>query len=309
MPLPTYEDLMLPILRRFADGKEHDNRSLYEDMAREFGLTESELDQKLPSGTYAFSNRFRWALVYLTNAGLLVQLRRGLRKLAPDGAKVLARKPDRIDTKLLGEFEAFNQFRKRENTDDQSVPVARAELLVASATPDELLERVFATAQEPKRAEILKTVLSRSPKGFEQLVLEVLKAAGYGGGLDDRVSHLGKTADGGVDGAISEDALGLGKIYVQAKRYAPDHAVDVDAVRAFAGSLDEFGSKKGVFITTSSFTRAARDFSTKIRDKKIALIDGNDFVELMMKYGVGVRLIRSYELKGIDLDYFADEEV
>jgi restriction system protein len=221
------------------------------------------------------------------------------------GAEELEKGHSRLTVRYLTRFEEYRVFRGLEQKQNDEIPSDASEDDREEQTPTDRLESAFQEAQDPLRAEVLEAVLKQDDKFFEQLVLDVLTAAGYGGRVEDEPSlHLGRTADGGVDGMIKEDPLGLDLIYVQAKRYKVGQNLDVKEIRAFSGSLDEFGSKKGVFVTTSDFTRPAREYAQKIGDKKIALINGRGLVDLMMKHQVGVRVEQVYELKAVDMDYF-----
>ena len=304
MAIPDFQTLMLPILQFFGDEKVHTNDEVNICLVKKYSLSEAETDELIPSGlAKRFRNRVAWALTYLTTARLLESGSRGQRKITARGKDVLKAAPARIDLRFLNQFAEIRELRKAKEAPEEDDPQSTS---VASETPDEMLATAFEVAQGPKRAEILNAILSKPPEFFEQLVLDVMTAAGYGGRIENGAEHLGKSGDGGVDGVIKEDALGLELIYVQAKRYGLDHAIGRQDVQQFAGSLEGFRARKGIFITTSYFAETARKYAQQI-EKKIALIDGSMLVDLMLKYNVGVRTIRKFELKDVDQDYFNNE--
>lgn len=305
MTLPGFQDFMLPSLQVFADGQEHSNSEVFEAVAGKLALSEADLAIRISTGSRTKAeDRTLWSLVYMTQAGLLESTGRGLRKITKQGTELLAKNPDRIDNQLLRNYAEFRDFearsRKSKSSDDGTLSSETEE---DQLTPEEELQAAFERVQEPRREELLESILKKSPEFFERLVLEVLTAAGYGGAADGSKEHLGKSGDGGVDGVIKEDALGLELIYVQAKRYSPDNSVGRREIQQFAGSLEGFRARKGVFITTSAFTAEAKEYAAHI-EKRIALIDGTRLIDLMLEHDVGVRTIRTYALKAIDIDYF-----
>lgn len=304
MTLPGFQDFMLPVLKLFADKQPHSNSEATEHATRELALTADDLAHRIPTGSRTkAADRTLWSLTYLTQAGLLKSVGRGMRQITQRGADVLAKKPARIDMPFLRQFPEYQQFQARAR---QSAKSTAEESVEADAeTPAEALENAFEDVQNPVRADLLAAVLRNSPEFFERLVLDLLTSAGYGGKVDDPASHIGSSGDGGVDGAIKEDALGLELIYVQAKRYAPDQVIGRPKIQEFAGSLEGFRAKKGIFITTSSFSREAKEFARGI-EKRIALIDGEALIDLMLKHGVGCRTVKTYDVKAIDQDYFEE---
>lgn len=304
MAVPDFQTLMLPILQFFGDEKVHSNDEVNVALVKKYSLSEAETDELIPSGrAKRFRNRVAWALTYLTTARLLESVSRGQRQITARGKDVLKSAPARIDLKFLNRFAEIRELRKPKEATEAEDPQMAS---IAAETPDEMLATAFEVAQGPKRSEILNAILAKPPEFFEQLVLDVMTAAGYGGRIENGAEHLGKSGDGGVDGVIKEDALGLELIYVQAKRYGLDHAIGRQDVQQFAGSLEGFRARKGVFITTSYFAETAKKYAQQI-EKKIALIDGPMLVDLMLKYSVGVRTIRKFELKDVDQDYFNNE--
>jgi restriction system protein len=308
MAIPDYQTLMLPVLQSAAAG-EVSVRDAIELLARQFKLTDEERAELLPSGKQSiFTNRVQWAKTYLVKAGLLQATKRGHFTITERGREVLAQNPQRIDNSFLDQFEEFRQFRNaaRLPPDSGDGKQRTAPPTLEAATPEERVESASKEIEEDLRAELLDRVLKMSPAFFEKVVVDLLLAMGYGGAGADSGRRIGRTGDGGVDGVINEDALGLDIVYIQAKRYAPGNAVGVDKVREFSGAMDERGAMKGVFATTSHFAPAARAFAERV-PKRLILVDGNELSRLLVRYGVGVRAVRTVELKKIDLDYFEEE--
>ena len=305
MALPTFQEFMLPTLECFADGNDHSNGEVFEKVAAKLLISgEDALERISTGGRTKSDDRTIWSLVYLTQAGLLESTGRGQRRTTEAGRKLLESRPKKIDSALLRQYPAFQEFEARSKGSSRTAPEGSTETDKAEEqTPEEILEDAFRRAQAPRRMELLDAVLKKSPEFFEKLVLEVLTAVGYGGATEQPTEHLGQSGDGGVDGVIKEDALGLELIYIQAKRYGPANGIGRREIQQFAGSLEGFRARKGVFITTSYFTSEAVQFASKI-EKRIALVDGETLVDLMLKHDVGVRSVRNYALKAIDLDYF-----
>lgn len=307
MAVPDFQTMMLPVLEFFSDGKNHTNQQVLDAMAKLFRLSDGDLAEEISSGPNKFYNRVAWTLTYLTNTKLLDSVARGVREITERGKNVLAEKPNRIDLQYLSRFPELKGLRSRgAGSKNDEKQVATDGEVLTTATPDEALAAAFDRAQRPKREEILQSILAKSPRFFELLVLNVLVGAGYGG-LDRAIRHLGKSGDGGVDGVIRQDALGLDLVYVQAKRYQLDATIGPSEVREFVGSINQHHAQKGVFITTASFTKSALEIPREVTQMHIALIDGERLIDLMLAHNVGVRTIRAYELKGIDQDYFSEE--
>jgi restriction system protein len=299
MSIPDYQTLMLPLLLFLGDGKEHPLGEAVDALATEFGLTEDERQQLLPSGTSTIiGNRVGWARTYLKKAGLLDSAKRGVIRLTERGTQVLKKKPVRIDVKFLERYPEFVEFRTR-----HSQPQAASSEATA-ATPEEALEDAHERLQASLESDLLQRVKTASPAFFERLVVDLLVRMGYGGSFRDAGQAIGKSGDGGIDGIIKEDRLGLDVIYMQAKRW--EAAVGRPEIQKFAGALQGHRAKKGVFITTSSFSRDAFEFVERI-DSKIVLIDGPTLARFMVDHGVGVSLVIEYQVKRIDSDYFTEE--
>jgi restriction system protein len=291
---------MLPLLESIADGNEHIIRDVTTAIADRFGLSQDERKEMLPSGQQSIiANRVGWAKTYLKKAGLLSQPKRGVIQITAEGQAVLKKTPSRIDNDFLNKYPVFAEFVGRgsaESTGDTKPP---------TATPEELLESSYLTLRNALADELLERVKAGTPEFFERLVVELLVAMGYGGSLADAGQAVGRTGDGGIDGIIKEDKLGLDVVCVQAKRW--DNTVGSSKVREFAGSMEGFKARKGVLITTSSFSKDAKEF-VKTIERKIVLIEGIQLAELMIDHGIGVETAHTYVLKKLDLDYFVDEE-
>lgn len=306
MPIPDYQTLMLPLLRFAADGSDHTTREAVEVLATEFQLTPAERNELLASGQQAiFNNRVGWANSYLKKAGLLESPRRGALRITARGKEIIGDKPARIDVKFLERFPEFIEFRdasrnNRETTTTESVAITTEQ------TPEEALELAHQSLRLSLAQDILSRILSCSPTFFERLVVELLVKMGYGGSRRDAGERIGQSGDGGIDGIIKEDRLGLDTIYIQAKRW--QGSVGRPEIQKFVGALQGQRAKKGVFITTSSYTTEATDYASRI-DTKVVLIDGQLLANLMMDFDVGVSVSASYIVKRIDSDYFEEGEV
>jgi restriction system protein len=308
MPIPDFQTLMLPVLKSAAKG-EASLREVTRRLAADFNLTDEERNQRLPSGQQTtLANRTGWAKTYLAKAGLLEGTRRGYFRLTERGKQVLAENPARIDIQFLSRFPEFEEFtrKEREGGRPEREPAVVAAIEGSNQTPDELLRATHQEIEKTLRAELLDRILVADPAFFEKLIVNLLTAMGYGGSRDDAGRAIGRSGDGGLDGVIDEDPLGLDRVYIQAKRYKRDSAVPEPEIRSFAGSLESVKATKGVFVTTSYFTGPALSFAEKI-SRRIVLIDGDQLARLMVKYGVGVRVEETLHLKKIDEDFFSAE--
>ncbi len=307
MPIPTHIDAMLPVLQALADGKARQRLAMTELMADHFQLSAAEREVLLPSGrATVIRSRVGWALTYLKQAALVDSPRRGLYAITNRGTQVLAQKPSRIDSDFLAQFEDFRNFRSRSRVEAIDETIADSTVHVSatlSLPPDEALEEAYGRLRTEIEAELLSTVKQVQPAFFEQLVIDLLVRMGYGGSREEAARAVGRSGDGGIDGVIDEDRLGLDVIYVQAKRW--ESSVGRPEIQKFAGALQGQRAKKGVFITTSTFTREAEEYAQKI-DSRIVLIDGGRLVGLMFEFDIGVSPKGSYTVKSIDGDYFED---
>jgi restriction system protein len=308
MPIPDYQTLMLPVLRSAAEGETR-VADVSERIADELGLTQIERDELLPSGRQRLlHNRIHWAKFYMSKAGLIASPARGRFVATDKGKALLATSPDRIDVALLMQEPEFREFYRNEGAaaEENGIPAKPVQDSSTRTTPEEQIDAANASMQAALRDELLQRILSNSPAFFEQLIVDLLVAMGYGGSHKDAAAQLGRSGDGGVDGIVNEDRLGLDRIYVQAKRYAPGNPVGRPDVNGFVGSLVGLGATKGVFVTTSTFSQPARDF-VKHLSQRVILIDGKELADLMIEHGVGVRSYRTVEFKRLDEDFFGEE--
>ena len=307
MAVPDFQSLMLPALKAFADGEAPPLSQVRERVAAAEGLSDEDVREMLPSGRQAvFVNRVSWAVIYMERAGLLERVRRGVYRLTQEGERLLSRKPSRIDLNLLGEYPDFAKWSPRANAPAPGKDVESKQNEDISDTPEEALDRAARQLSGVLEADVLRRVRDAAPAFLERVVVDLLIAMGYGGGDATMGRVTGGSGDGGIDGTIREDALGLDEVYVQAKKYAEGNAVGEGDLRNFAGAIDAAGTTKGVFVTTAGFTRAAKDYVAR-SPKRIVLIDGAELARLMVRHGVGVRTRVLHEIKRIDEDYFDQE--
>jgi len=303
MPIPDYQTVMLPLLQLTADQKEHSMQDATDALAVQFELSEKEIMQLLPSARKRiFYDRVGWALTYLKKAGAITAPRRGRFEISQRGLDILKDPPDRISVSFLERFAEFVEFRTRKSdTDTDEVTHVSDQ---GTQTPEEAIEVAYQNLRQNLADEILRTIKSCSPAFFERLVIDLLVTMGYGGTRTDAGKAIGKSGDDGIDGIINEDRLGLDVIYIQAKKW--ENSVGRPEIQKFAGALQGQRAKKGIFITTSTFTKDAQDFAARI-DSKITLVDGASICQLMIDYGVGVNPVATFELKRLDSDYFFED--
>ncbi len=302
MTIPDFQSLMLPILKLTGDQKEHTLRETINFLAGQFKLTSQEREELLPSGRQArFDNRVGWAVIYMRKAVFISKSERGKFIITGRGLEILNNLPKVIDIKFLNQYEEFIQFRTRRERDETHETNA----VDSEQTPEETMESAYQSLRQALLSEILTTIKNCSPAFFEKLVVDVIVKMGYGGTRQDAGKAIGKSGDEGIDGIINEDRLGLDVIYIQAKKWDKVNQIGRPDIQKFAGALQGQRAKKGIFITTSSFTKEAAEFAARI-DSKIILIDGAKLSQLMLDYNVGVNLVTSYELKRLDSDYFEE---
>ena len=300
MAIPDYQDCMLPLLEVLADGKDYHLRAVTTALADRFGLTDAERKEQLPSGQQAvIANRVAWAKTYLKKAGLVAQPSRGVVRLTDEGRAVLTGKPAKIDNEFLRHYPSFTDFLGRTSAEPDGGDVPPD-----AATPEEALEGSYLKLRDALADDLLERLKACSPPFFERLVVDLLVAMGYGGSLADAGQAIGRTGDGGIDGIIKEDKLGLDVVCIQAKRWKD--TVGRPDVQGFAGSMEGFRARKGVLLTTSTFSKEAHEYVTRI-ERKIVLIDGRRLAQLMIDHDIGVATTRSYVLKKVDLDYFDED--
>ncbi|MBO9681567.1 MAG: restriction endonuclease [Flavisolibacter sp.] len=303
--IPDYQTLMLPLLKTIYDGKEYEFKKLIEVLAVEFKLNEEEKNELLPSGqALLFPNRVGWARTYLKKAGLIESPGRGIIKITERGKNTLKENLTEINVKYLSKFPEFIQFKLQSRDDDESQLPSLNNEENRKQTPEELLESGYQNIRKSLEEEILSKLKSVTPSFFERIVVQLLVKMGYGGSIKDAGKAIGKSGDEGIDGIIKEDKLGLDVIYIQAKRW--EGVVSRPELQKFVGALAGQRAKKGVFITTSNFSKEAITYAAQM-DTKIVLIDGEQLAQYMIDYNLGVSVQNTYEIKKIDSDYFEEE--
>ncbi len=304
MAIPDYQSVMLPLLRYAPDGQEHFVREAIEELADQFHLTDEERKALLPSGRQAtFDNRVGWARTYMKKAGLLGSPRRSYFRITDRGLQALKTNPKAINNRFLEQYPEFREFKTRSNTKGlDAEPGAEPEpTQVPEQTPREAMENAYDAIRAQLAGELLEQIMSSSPRFFEALVVDLLVKMGYGGTRRDAGEAVGGSGDEGIDGIIKQDRLGLEVVYIQAKRWKD--TVQRPEIQKFVGALRGQNARKGVFITTSNYSKGARQFAETLQDK-VVLIDGEMLSNLMIDHGVGVTPEAAYEIKRIDSDYF-----
>jgi len=300
LAVPGFQTWFTPFLKALSDGQVHLITDLYQELADQMKLTPEDKKELLPSGKQqTYKNRIGWARTYLSKAGLVEVPNRGECRITSEGLSVLSNSKEDIDVKYLKRYPTFVSFHQVSKTSTQE----DASNNESVASPDETLEMAYLELRNALRQEVLDKVKKSPPDFFESLVIELLVRMGYGGSQEDAGQTLGRSGDGGIDGKIKEDRLGLDFICVQAKRWESN--VGRPIVQAFAGSLDGFRARKGVLITTSGFTKEAIEY-VKMIGKSIVLIDGEELTRLMFEYDLGVTPVKHYVLKKLDHDYFEE---
>ena len=302
--VPPYHTLMLPLLKVMGTRNAMTTKQMRDEVAENLGLTLEALSQRLPSGTQnAFDNRMGWARTYLFKAGLIERPRRATYAISETGKKLLAHPPSVIDVDFLRSYEQFNQFFDASKSDKESL--ASTDVIDDELTPEEQIEKGVRQIQRELQVEVLDRVKQLPPEGFEQLVLRLLVGMGYGGSMAD-VQGVTRGADGGVDGVVNQDHLGLDRIYIQAKRW--EGSVGRPIIQGFVGALAGVGASKGVIMTTSIFAQPAQDYVRTLTDRRIVLVDGQRMSELMLKHGIGVSTKQTVVIQRMDEDFFLEME-
>lgn len=306
--IPDYQSLMLPLLKLLSDEKEHKYRELIETLAEKFHLTAEERKDLLASGNQPiFDNRVGWAKTYLKKAGLIESTQRATFVITQLGKEVLSKNPAKIDVKYLNQFPSFVEFIKVSKTrKDNESEEEESKNGANENTPEEILDSAYQSIRKSLASELLQKVIDLSPSFFERLVIDLLVKMGYGGSVKDAGKAIGKSGDEGIDGTIKEDKLGLDTIYIQAKKWKIGNVVGRPEIQKFVGALAGQGAKKGIFITTSAFSKDALDYNPR-NETKIVLIDGEQLAQLMIDFNIGCTTQQIYELKKIDNDYFSEE--
>lgn len=304
MAVPDYQSIMLPLLKYVSNQKVHTLREVVDGLASHFKLTEQDRREMLPSGMQAaFDNRVGWARTYLKKAGLLDSPKRATIQITPRGIQVLQENPPRIDVAYLKRFDEFVAFQSAKRESRESEPVLEES---NGRTPEETIESGYEQVRTALGQELLSKVQSLTWMDFERLVVQLLVRMGYGGSMKDAGRALTKSGDEGIDGTIKEDKLGLDVIYIQAKKWQSGNTVGRPEIQKFVGALAGQGAKKGIFITTSTFTKEAREYQPR-NETKIVLIDGEELTQLMIDHDLGVTTQRTYAVKRIDSDFFGEE--
>jgi restriction system protein len=304
MAVPDYQSIMLPLLE-FAEERQAEisTDAAVEALATRLGVTDEELKEMLPSGVQrTFVNRVGWAATYMKKAGLLEPTRRGYYRITPRGRELLKKQPTTINARLLKQYPEFLDFQQLKGTRAGEKKGSRDSLELGDRTPSEALENAYQNLRDELADEVLTKLKTSSPSFFERVVVDLLVKMGYGGSRADAGKAVGKSGDGGIDGIIKEDKLGLDVVYIQAKRW-DNNPVRCPDVMQFAGALQAQKATKGIFISTSRFTDDARNYVTQI-GSKIVLIDGEQLSDLMIEHDVGVSTVSLYPVKKIDADYF-----
>jgi len=306
MPIPDFQSIMLPLVQMIKDGREYSLTEMLNFLANQFHLTEAELVERIPSGRQAkFYNRVAWSTTHLKKAKIIENTKRGVFRVTPRGLDLLSQNVPKISLTVLKKFPEYVEFKNKSHlTGESKNDILTNPEIEAGKTPDELLYESYQTIREALAVEIIEKIMTCSSQFFENLVVELLVKMGYGGTLEDAGQAIGKSGDGGIDGIIKEDRLGLDVIYLQAKRWEGN--VSRPEIQKFAGALLGNQARKGVFITASGFSKEARDYVKTIAST-IILIDGDELADLMIDYNVGVSVDRNYEIKKIDSDYFVEE--
>jgi restriction system protein len=299
MAIPDYQSFMLPLLKYAADNQEHSFNNAIDFLSQELNITNEERNYLLPSGTqFIVDNRIGWAKTYLLKAGLLESTRRGFFKITKKGLDYLKNNPSDLNTKILMQFEEFKNFRNTRKSKEEKEDQYEKE---TTYTPQEALEYGLSKINETLADDLINRIKQCSPSFFEKLVIDLLVKMGYGGSKQEAAQVIGKSGDEGIDGIIKEDKLGLDVIYVQAKRW--ENVVGRPEIQKFVGALAGQNANKGIFITTSYFTKDAEEYAKGLSTKLI-LIDGKKLTDLMIEYNVGVSIIDTIQIKKIDSDYF-----
>lgn len=304
MAVPDFQSLMLPLLRLAGDGMDHTFKDAVEAIAIEFSLTPEERNELLPSSsrTTLFYNRLAWAKTHMTMAGLLQAPRRGVFCITQRGRELLASQLARIDMKTLQQFPEYERARRGDV--QASVEPALPAVAFSELTPEESIERAHLSLRKDLARELLESIMQCSPAFFELLIIKLMIKMGYGGSREEAGKAVGRSGDGGIDGIINEDRLGLDAIYLQAKRW--EGVIGRPEIMKFVGALAGQRATKGVFITTSWFTQDAKDYALSSQ-YKVVLIGGERLADLMIEHDLGVSVAATYQLKRIDSDFFSEE--
>ena len=307
MAIPDFQTLMLPLVEALADGQERTMRALTDQLAVRFSLTDQERAELLPSGQQTlFNNRVAWAKSHLKSAGLLASPTRGRVHISPLGRQVLTENPPALNVRYLKRFAPYREFvGKAEAKTAGAETNPTTVVMEQEQTPRELIDAAYQSLASATADDLLSRLKAASPAFFESVVVRLLVAMGYGG-VEGYGTATGKSGDGGIDGVIYQDKLGLDIVCIQAKRW--EGPVGRPTIQQFVGSMDYHRSKKGVVLTTSAYTKEGLDFVHRVEGKKVVLIDGSRLADLMIEHDLGVTTTKTYSLKEVSNDFFDDSE-
>jgi len=304
MPIPDFQTIMRPILESLGDSQERSSSWLYSKISEEFRLSSAEREELLPSKRQPIlNNRVAWALFHMKSAVLVESPKRGVHKITPRGQQLLKKNSAKVDMRVLAQFPEYTAMQGKQKEESTTIPFDSPTSVEAVVTPDEAIAAAYGELRASLAQELLEKIKQASPQFFERLVVDVLLAMGYGGSQRDAGEALGRSGDGGIDGVIREDKLGLDVIYIQAKRW--ENVVGRPVVQGFVGAIHGARASKGVIITTSGFTAEAREYVKTIATR-IVLVDGQTLAELMIDHNVAVSRVSNYEIKKVDNDYFPE---
>ncbi len=302
MPNPKYYEYMKPLLVLCGDQKEHELQELYTVLSAQFKLTDEDKATILPSGKQpVYRNRIGWAKTYLSKAGLIEKVSRGNIRITSQGLAVLKENPPSIKRDYLERFESFRVFKQKNNSNTLASAQQETD---QENSPQDILDASYKQIINTLKDDLLQEIASQSPAFFENLVVDLLLAMGYGGSITNAGKVTGKSGDEGIDGIVREDKLGFDMIYFQAKKWEMDKTIGRPEVQKFVGALAGQGASKGLFISTASFSKEAIDYASKQHTTKVVLVDGNELANLMIEHNIGVSKVSLYEIKKIDSDYF-----
>ncbi len=306
MAVPKFYEFFGSFLRAVSDGEIHKSKDVQRAIAADMNLTAEDMAEQLPSQRQAtYINRINWARTYLDKAGLITTPSRGQYRITDEGLKAL-RSGETIDLKYLDRNEEFKKFHTI-NYGESKPHVIPSPQEEEEKTPTEIMNAAFDKVNASLASDLMDMVMGLEPTEFETLVVKLLLKMGYGYGIEDAGKVTRATGDGGIDGIIKEDQLGFNNIYIQAKKWSADHKVSRPEVQKFAGALQGEKATKGLFITTTEFTKDAQDFAANLLSSNIVLIDGSQLTKLMIKYNLGVAVEQTYEVKRIDSDFFSED--
>ena len=307
MAVPKFYEFFGSFLRAVSDGEIHKSKEVQKTIAADMQLSEEDMAEQLPSQRQAtYVNRIMWARTYLDKAGLITTPARGQYQITDEGRKALASGVP-IDLKYLDRYDSFRKFHVYNPGEGKPAQTAVSQTEEEEKTPIEIMNAAFNKVNASLAGELMDLVMNLEPTEFESLVVKLLLKMGYGNGIEDAGKVTKATGDGGIDGVIKEDQLGFNSIYIQAKKWSADHKVSRPEIQKFAGALQGEKATKGLFITTTDFTKDAEDYAANLRGSNIVLINGNQLTKLMIRYNLGVAVDQTYEVKRIDSDFFSED--